>query len=61
MDVTVLQMYLQAGMEIYMRHYQATGEHLTAEQVTAQLQAELASGQHQIAAWFAAKGLPVPL
>lgn len=61
MDAAVVQMIIQASIEIFMRHYKASGEQLSAEQVAAQLRDQIASGQHEIADWFAKKGLPLPL
>lgn len=53
MDMTVIGMFVQAALEIYERHRTNTGVRLTKEQVMAQLKAEIASGQHAIAQWYA--------
>lgn len=60
MEMSVIQMFIQAGLEIYQRHQDATGEKLTGEQVTEMLMSEIDSGQHMIAKWFLDKGLPLP-
>ena len=60
MDPVTIQMLVLAGIKIYQRHLDATGEKLTDAQVLAQLRAELQNGQNEIAAWFASKGLPIP-
>lgn len=60
MDMTVIAMFVKAALEIYQRHQAATGEKLTNEQVLALLNTEIASGQHDIAKWFAEKGRPLP-
>lgn len=60
MDGQTIALILSAVMQIVQRHYEKTGTILTTEEVKARLTAEIAAGQSEIAAWFAAKGLPAP-
>jgi len=60
MDPATLQALIQAGIAIFIRHFNQTGEKLTDAEVYAALQRELADGQTAIAQWFTSKGLPIP-
>ena len=61
MDYTQLILFiLGAAKEIYDRHQNQPGTVLTDEMVAAEVNAQLTSGQNQIAAWFVSKGLPPP-
>ena len=59
MDMNAIQIFVTAALEIFRRHLDG-GTPVTNEQVWAELQAKISSGQHAIAVWYAEHGLELP-